>query len=623
MNEILLYDIEVFPGFFMTGLKNFKTKEIWYWEVSEYRDDRQEIYKFFNKYKGYLVSFNGIYYDNVVVSFFLKEYKKLKTLSVSDFLDQIKKCSNAVIDRENNYDKLKSYIWYENSWKDIDLFLYWSKGLRISKKISLKGLGIQLGYHTVQELPYHPDLVLNRSQMDDIIEYNTKHDLGILELLTQEMQQDINLRFFVKKEYGLNCLSMDAPKIASEVLLKAFCDKTGQEPVEVRKWRYEPYYGLIDKLLEDVSFSFKNKQLQEVYERILKSDRKFSEEFVFISGETSLNISLGIGGIHSLVENKCYESKGDTILVSSDVASLYPANIINYDICRFPEVMQLYSEIRDQRLISKKKKEKQKDTFLKLVLNSFSGLIDNEYSWLYFPEGALKLRIIGQLLMLKALDECVDKGYKVIALNTDSIDVEIGKKDLQNYTDIIDNVGKDYRVIFEHENIQWTKFLNINNYIQLSAEGKVKRKGMFKLDYNEKGDREIPLGDSVNELVVPKALSLYFVNGVDIEESISHPKDYNFHIFNYCASKKVNRDYTVWYNGQQQQNLNRYYAANPAPYLFKKKKGKDTMEHISKDTPVIIYNNHKEDQYKINYQYYINKARNIIRALEPLQLQLF
>lgn len=370
MKEIILYDIEVFLNMFECGFKNFKTKETWYYEVSERIDQRIEIYKFFSKYKGYLCSFNGINYDNVVISFFLKEYKKLMFLSVPIFLEQIKKCSDYVVSKEDNYDKLKSYIWYEKSWKDIDLYLYWSKGLRMSKKISLKSLGIQLGYPIVQELPYSPDTILLEDQMQDIIEYNTVHDLGILDLLVEEMKEDIKLRFFVKKEYNLDCLSMDAPKIASEVLLKAYCEKTGQEPFEVKKWRYTAYDDKIGLLLNDVFFQFKNKQLQKIYEKILQSGRNFSEEFVFIQNETRLNISLGIGGIHSLIENQCYESKGDNIIVSSDVASLYPTNIINYNICRFPEVMQLYSEIKEERLIAKKNKLKQKDTFLKLVLNS-------------------------------------------------------------------------------------------------------------------------------------------------------------------------------------------------------------------------------------------------------------
>lgn len=226
--------------------------------------------------------------------------------------------------------------------------------------------------------------------------------------------------------------------------------------------------------------------------------------------------------------------------------------------------------------------------------------------------------------MLKALDECVNKGYKVIALNTDSIDVEININQEKEYINIIDNVGKEYKVVFEHDFIQWTKYQNINNYIQLSKEGKIKRKGCFKVDFDEKGNREIPLGDSVNELVIPKALGLYFTQNISIEESITNPQKYNFHIFDYCSSKKVSKDYVVWYNNKLQQNLNRYYASSRAAYIFKKKKGKDTMEHINKDSTVIIYNNHKEeDNYKINYSYYLHKAQNIIRNLEPIQLQLF
>ena len=68
MRQTWLLDIEVFPNFFFIGVKNYRTQEEHRFEVSEFIDDRERIYNVFTKFSGFLVSFNGIYYDNVVIS---------------------------------------------------------------------------------------------------------------------------------------------------------------------------------------------------------------------------------------------------------------------------------------------------------------------------------------------------------------------------------------------------------------------------------------------------------------------------------------------------------------------------------------------------------------------------
>jgi len=524
------------------GIRDYRNKTEITLEVSPFKDERQKLFDIMNNFDGYLVSFNGVHYDNVVIAYILKEYAKLKNLPVMEYLRLVKEFSNAVI--EDDFEKIKWYKWYKTKWTDIDLFLYWSKSLRISKKISLKSLGIQLNHDEVQELPYPHTKFLNFEEIEKVKKYNLVNDLGISEILFDKMKPDIELRHFVNKEYNLPCWSYDAPKVASEILLKDYCEPLNKSINEVRKTRFPSYTGKIGELFDNNLFKFKHPLLQKVYKEILDSRRDFSKSFAFINGKTNLNISLGIGGIHSNFDNKIYYVEEGKLYLSSDVASLYPTNIINHKICRYPEVLEKYSQIKIERLEAKRTKNKTKDTFLKLVLNSFSGLIDNEFSWLYYPEGALKLRILGQLQMLKALDDCVEKGYHVLALNTDSIDVIIDKNQEQEYYDVISKIEKEYNLVFEHDKIKKTIYANINNYLQISEEGYVKKKGFFK------HGKDIPLGDSVNEQVVPKALEHYFVKGIPIEEYITNPEKYNISIYDYCCSKKIAKNYAVMYNGK-------------------------------------------------------------------------
>jgi len=625
-NDVKEYDIEVFFNMFEVGIKDFRTKEVINLEISEEFDQRQEIYDFFSSYDGYLIGFNIISYDNLVIKYYLKEWSKLKKLPKKELLIKFKTFSDKAINSELNWEYLKNYKYFEVGWKVADLFCYWSKMLRISKKISLKSLAIQLNYEEIQELPYPHDSILTLEQIREVRRYNNINDLGITDLLAEKMREDIKLRLNIQKEYNLNCMSWDAPKIAAESLLQDYCNQTGKDIQEVKSLKFQPYTGFIGDLIKDVPFEFQNKQLQFIYEEILKSNRSFSKEFTFISGETRLNISLGIGGAHNIFENQIYKPKEGEIIISSDVSSMYPNIIINHNCCRFPELIERYKSIKIERIAAKKAKIKQKDAFFKIILNSFSGLIDNEHSPLYYPEGALKMRILGQLTILKGIDLCVSKGYKVIMVNTDSIDCIIKDSQEEEYTQLIDSFGKEQNLDFEHEKIIFTVAANINNYIQLSTTGKVKKKGLFKCR------EDIPLGDSVNELVVPKALENYFINNIPLEETIKNPEKYGLTIFDYCCSKKISHEYDVFYNGSKIQNLNRYYFSHPTPFLFKRKnstakkqKANADFEHLHVGESVVIYNKHEPkswEEYNINYKHYIAKAREIVDLLELKQKQL-
>ena len=626
VNDVKEYDVEVFPNFFNTGIKDFRTKEIINLEVSSQKDDREEIYKFFSKYNGYLISFNGIHYDNVIISYVIKDWKKLKSLNVNEFCEKVKAFSDKVVNDERYFDDIKYYKWYKHSFKSIDLFLYWSKMLRISKKISLKSLAVQLEYPVIQELPYHPDTVLDDEQIKIVRNYNNIHDLGILDSLAERMRGDIKLRTNIQKDYNLPCMSWDAIKITSEALLQNYVEKTydNSEPIEeytkrIRNQRYTSNIKDIKSILDEFDPQFELPVFQNLFNEILQSDRTFSKELALIQGNTSIKLSYGIGGLHSLNENEIYESDKEYIIVTSDVASLYPTLILKYNCIRYPEVMERYAEIKVERLIAKKNKEKIKDTFYKLILNGLSGVLDQEVSWLYYPQGALKLRVIGQMILTKLIEKCILNNWQVISTNTDGIEIRIKKTEYENYLREVKKVEEQFEIVFEHDTYKKIVYKSVSAYIAQTISGKIKKKGFFK--YKD----EIPLGDSVNELVVAKALENYFIKNIAIESTIKNPEEHNLHIYDYCCSKKVNKGYEIFYNNEKQQNLNRYYFSTPAPLLFKRKKGKNTMEHLHVGDPVILFNTYKEKQwqdYNINYNHYVAKTRKIIEEIEINKRQL-
>lgn len=618
MSGKILYDIEVYANYFCVGIKNLITKEIRFFEISEEHNDIHKINAYFKEYNGFLISFNGIHYDNMVINYLLLHYNQLKDLNYNQICSTLKFFSDKIISDVYD-DEIKQIKYTKNKWIDIDLFLYWSKMLRISKKISLKSLGIQLGYSVVQELPYKPNSILTIQDLPKLREYNQIHDLGILELLVENMENEIKLRSNIANEYNLNCWSWDAPKIASEALLQDYCKLTNKNVNDVRKLRFEKPTLYLNKCLEGFDPEFKLPLFKQLWFDILQSKNGFSKDLLVTLNNTNIILTYGIGGLHSVNENEQYKTSSDYQIVTSDVASLYPNLMINYGCLRFKEVLDRYINVKNERIEAKKAKNKAKDGFLKLILNSTSGLIDMEHSWLYYPEGAMRLRLIGQLILTKCIEVCIINNWQVISANTDGIEVIVPKYQLKQYQDILDITCRKFKLDLEHEYYNKIVYKNVNNYIAETRDGKLKQKGFFV--YNP------VLGNSVDELVISKALEAFYIKNISPKEFISNPDKYNLHIYDYCKSNKIDKSFTVYWNGEIQQNLNRYYFSKNKPYLFKRKHNQGTFQHINVGEGVQLFNNYEKKDwvdYNINYQYYIRKTQQIIDEINRYnQLTLF
>jgi len=606
----VLYDVEVYRNCFLCSIKDVDSKKTVIWEISDRKNDLNEIKQFFNNYNQYLISFNGIHYDNCIIMFILLNDFK----TTSELLSSLKDFSDIIINNDGEVDwwrsKKYSKYKYHNKWIDVDLFLYWSKMLRVSKKISLKGLAIQLNYPVVQELPFDPSMFLNHKQIDELIHYNSVHDLGILDLLLTNMIEEVRLRQYIRSEYKLDCMSWDAPKIASELLLNEYCEVTNSNYKHIKNTKFTSF----DKLqLPEINFQLD--AFKKVYVGMCNATTEFSDEVVLLKNNTSLKITYGKGGIHSVNKNESYKEDEDNYVITSDVASLYPNLIINYKLFRFKEVLELYKRVKTDRIQAKKEGNKSKDALLKLILNSTSGLIDNEYSWLYYPEGAMKLRLTGQLILSLAIERLVIAGFKVISANTDGIECIVPKSREDEYYSIVNQVGTEFSLEFEHERYKQIVYMNVNSYIAETYK-KVKQKGTFV----EKPE----LGNSVDYLIIPKALNAYYLHNTPVEQFVKNHKN----ILDFCCSQKVDKSYHIMWTDSnfvtsKQQRLNRFYASNRGGYIYKCRNGK--QGHLLKESGVQIYNEHKEGfPTDVNYKFYISKINEIINDLNNNnQLDLF
>ena len=299
-------------------------------------------------------------------------------------------------------------------------------------------------------------------------------------------------------------------------------------------------------------------------------------------------------------------------------SAMYPSLLIEYQwgprhlgklFC------DLFAGLKAERLEAKHTGQKVKNMFLKIVLNSPTGKMQQEVSWMYDPFNVFKIRINGQLILLLLVDRLLDLGCEIIQCNTDGVVYKAKKGLKQAISDAIEEVESLTRLEFESDEYEAFYQYAINDYFGVLKDGEIEEKGMF-ITKNK-------LGKGLAPVVIPKAVINYFVKGEPIEEFIKSDGD----IRNFLMSQQVDKKFEVWHGENRVQRINRFYASTDGAYLFKydPNSGRDKENMLTKSGVTILnelYDTTVEGR-KINYRYYISEAKKIISDFTERQLELF
>lgn len=649
----LIYDCEIFYNLSFFGFKNFETKETFSFEISEYVNQSKEFYEFLSKLDAkntFFISFNGIDYDNLVTNYFYKQYRYFvqQNMTALDICLALKQFSDHVIQCQDSHNDvtIKKYK-YHNKWIDIDLFRYWSKMTRQNRKISLKGLGIQLNHDRVQELPYDFNKLLTENEIEIVKDYNLNNDLVITDKLCEKMKYQIIQRQDANTKYGFNCWSWDRVKLGLQILLYEYCKEFNIEKENIMglRGKFEPIK--IERLLsykinfketeekiyqkvEDGKIVYYCNSFYTLYNHLKNRIVSTTDELAYSVIIKGVKYDIQSGGLHSFHNPEIIEPNLDEVeYVDADVSSYYPTLGAEYGFVpsHLPGLDKVIKRIKNQRLQYKKEGKIADAELYKLALNGgYYGNLNSNYTPMYDPKQLLSVTLNGQLFLLMFCEKMIDVGIQVDSCNTDGVTCIIPKNLTNKYNEICKWWEQLTLMQLEYDGFKKVIRGNINNYLAIKLkltdkkEFEVKEKGIWFLTNPE-------LGLSVNALIIAKSLQLYYTKKILIEESINNPEKYGFTIFDYCYSNKISKDYEVYWNNIKQQNLNRFYiGGRTSPYLYKKKKTKTTMENVLKGFGVELYNNHIEKPFKeygVNTQYYISKTREILFELEPNQVNLF
>ena len=650
---ILVYDIEVFQNIFHCAIKDTETGKITLFEISNRKNQLQELVEFFKEFENVeeswnnsyttdyqfntnkiFAGYNNIHYDNPIINYIIDYYNVMKDKTYIEICKSIFNLSKTILNskegEEGIWKKWKYQQWFESF--DLLTMLY-STQLRVG----LKEMQVTMQYPNVQEFVYDWDIPLVESKFDEMIQYNINDVESTSELLVR-CKKDIELRIAIEDEYGVRVLSKDGVNIGMKIITQKYLEKTGQTWWDIKDLR-----SPMDKIpLKDVILPFVKydspilKDMLDTLKKQTVSPGRKGYEYKFIFN--NLRYTIGVGGIHSVNDPEIIIPKEDEYLIDCDVASLYPSMLIQhkfYPKHLGPEFLEIYSKIREERLEAKHNGDKVKNETLKFALNGLSGNLQNEHNFCYSPFAVMQIRVNGQLLLLMLAEKLVEIGCKIIQANTDGLFLICKKNKYEEYQKVCKEWEKLTKLELEEDRFEAMYQYAINDYIAVKEgyhktkdKKLIKTKGMFIT--------EVLLGKGLSPKIIPEAIINYFVDNIPVEETIKNCKD----IRKFLKAEKTGKQWTVEYNDKIQQRINRFYVSNNGYYLwkFKTDSGVKEYQNMLKGYAVTLHNTFYSDEdlqwkyaqgetfesiYDINYNYYISQCKKIINDIKPKQLNLF
>ena len=667
---VYVYDVEIFPNCFHCCCKDTETGRLYKFEISERRNQLEELVDFFRyaheDYFKLFCGYNNHHYDDVVINYIIDYTRTLASLPYWKICQSLFNLSTTIVeDEDGSREKLKRWK-YAHYFESMDLLtMQFSQKLRVS----LKTMQVTMHYKNVYEYEGDFDQPLPIDKIDEMIAYNINDVESTTELLNR-LKEQIDLRLFIEKEHGIDCLSMDSVKMAETFLLEEYSKRSGI-PKNVIKEMRSPmdYIPLKDVILPFIKY--KNPKLQDVLEDMKKQivyskERKGYEKRFVLS---NVVYSVGVGGIHSIHTPKIFLPKDDEHIGHADVTSMYPSLLIKYQLGP-RHLGKLFCDIFEgiyyERIEAKRTGQKIKNLFLKIVLNSPTGKMQQEVSWMYDPFNVFKIRINGQLILLMLVDRLLELGCEIIQVNTDGV-VYRAKNNLKDGIErAIKEVEQITQLGFEVDEYEAFYQYAINDYFGVLKGGEIEEKGMFIT--------KTKLGKGLAPVIIPKAVINYFVNKIPVTETIEKDKD----IRDFLMSQAVDKKFKVVYGEKPIQRINRFYASINGPYLFKglvdpmrvvqfikitfkngttveaprsevEEQGKywynsdivsienigtrtinlnevEGLKNMLTKSGVTILNKFDDapiEDRKINYRYYISEAKKIIADFTEQQLELF
>lgn len=599
------------------------------------RNDFTKLVNFLNKCvsnKEWHISYNGLAFDAQITQWMIDNQKRLSSLSTEDLIKEIYKFAQETISRTDR-GEFQTYSPRQLKIGQIDLFKmnHWDNRAKMS---SLKWIQYSMDWDNVEEMPHpHYEPITTADQLKSVVEYCV-NDVRSTKKILEHSKEQIKLRQTLTKEYGIDLYSASEPRISKELFLHFLHQKIGWEKSYIKQLRTpRPYIILADCILPYVEF--KTPEFQGVLEyfrkKVITSTKEGFKHSITYKG---VQTDYGLGGIHGATDPGLYEAKPGWTIMTSDVTSFYPNLAIKNGFAPEHLPKKEFGELYEWFFEERKKipKSDPKNYVYKIILNSTYGLTGDENSFLYDPRMTMQITINGQLLLSMLYEMICQEIPDAIPLmqNTDGLETMIPTASVGKYMDICSKWEQLTKLSLEHDQYKKMVIRDVNNYIAISKDDKVKCKGAFEWEDLDKKKVAV-FHKNKSFLIIPKAIYAYFVNGTSPEDFLAQ----NRQLTDYCAGIKSKG---AWYFEEQfiqngdlvvnrLQKIVRYFISNDGSKLVKRNPdGRSIQVEAGQWLQTVvnkINSSDTVDAYDINYKYYLEEIYKQIEQIEKVKPKSF
>jgi hypothetical protein len=504
--ELLFYDIEVFSHDAMVVFKDINKRLV--------RVFHNNFIKLADFIKGKtLVSFNGYFYDDKILTYMLEQKS----------VYQIKQLNDRLIGGEK-WNHVSPLIKSLDTFQQIDVSMP-----------SLKKIEGNMGRMILESsVPFTIDRPLTEDEYHDVLDYCIYDVDTTIDVYKQRINSYFKPKQSLIEMIGTpNAAKWNTTTLSANVLLNK----------PLAKWSN---IRVPEEMLDIVP--------EEVVDLWMKKDKGSVTIHEFDN-----EIQFGFGGLHGA--HKHIKRVENVKLL--DVASMYPNIILN--INGLGTATPKYKEILDQR-IEVKHKDKVLSDALKLILNSVYGNLKNQYSTLFNPKAALSVCVYGQVALYD-LCKRLSPFATIININTDGV-AFIPHSD--DYKTIWKDWEKDFNLTLEEDDFDLFIQKDVNNYIGMK-DGKLKCKGgdVNRYEYDA-------IFKNNNARILDIALVDKLIHDKDVLDTLTENLD-KPHLYQYILKAGGTYRGTFDEKGQEYNKVNRVFASKKPGFCLYKKRYDDGL----------------------------------------------
>lgn len=553
----MVYDIEVYPNYFLIAFKCIKTRKVVTFEMSpdcpHLPDDQiNKLNWITSAFR--LISFNGNKFDRGLL--FMCIYRAtIETLYyicnrlINENKRPVKGDADYGLETNNKKGYRVSDIEKEFKVK-IPEFNHVDLIEVAPLQASLKTYAGRLHAWRMQDLPYEPGTYLTKNEAVNV-RYYCVNDLDNTTLLFEDLEPQIKLREQLSTEYGQDLRSLSDAQIAEHVL-SAECEKING--YYARKPKIAPgteYYYVPPAYIQ-----FQTPMMQEILRKLVEEPFVISDKgrpkSKFLKGLKirigNQTYTMGVGGLHSTESCAAHYARDGYLLIDRDVASYYPYIIINngyFPKHLGPAFLTVYKTIVARR-IEAKGLSKASDLSiaelnqiiadsLKITINGSFGKLGSKYSALYSPDLLIQTTLTGQLCLLMLIEAVELVGIEAISANTDGV---VFKPHFTQYNQLNEIVaGWEQLTNFETEETQYKAVFSrdVNNYIALKKHYDKTEKRWCdefpagtKIDKKYKGKGvfgETTLKKQPTNEICAKSIARFLIDGEPVSKTVNECRD--------------------------------------------------------------------------------------------------